>query len=655
MENAAMKLAGTGTYLRHVDGLRGVSVLLVVLYHAWPDTLPGGFVGVDVFFVISGFLITRLLLAEQAAGTLTYGGFLVRRVRRLWPSFALVVAATLALGWVILDGEALADLGRTVLAATGLSANWYFALTTDYFNEGLGRNLLLHTWSLAVEEQFYLLYPLLLVFLTRIKGGVLAGLCALWTLSFGSVLVFGASSEAFFATHLRVWQLASGALLWCAMSGGFLDGVFGAMTESSKSWLGRAGLGLILLTALLMPRSLWWPSALALVPVLGAVLCIWFPLRGLEAKWLTGLGLISYALYLWHWPVLKALEILWPRAPDGALVGAILISIGLAFLAWRYVEEPIRRGVLLGKSASLLSFAGVGALILAGVGWQYHAQNGFPDRFPSDIERILATSPDKRGGFLKCQRGPDALAKAFGIQFDHSQGSTDLVVCSFGDIEASEGLTLYWGDSHLGAIEREMAARAGKSALAGWSISLAACPALPGLARVKSAPADAVFCEEVQNAMADLISADRFSRTVLVSHWDEYARAGEIEPEVFDEKLDQFLKTVDGQTDLHILLDIPTHDFNVPAALARARKWPWMGPPNWLLRADHEGARAVYTDAMRAAAKARQLTLHDPLLAFCPEAVCLAEIEAGPLFYDATHPSEVGAAFLFDRLPALPQ
>jgi len=637
-------------YLRHIDGLRGVSVLLVVLYHAWPDSLPGGFIGVDVFFVISGFLITRLLLAEQAAGTLGYGQFLMRRIRRLWPSFALVMAVTLLLGWVLLDTEELADLGRTALSAIGLGSNWYFALTTDYFNEGLARNLLLHSWSLAVEEQFYLVYPLLLIWLSRFERGVLIGLCALWGISFGGVLFMGGTSQAFFATHLRVWELASGALLWLAIGGDKLPKV----TQAHGRWLARFGLMLIVLTAALMPKLVWWPSALALVPVAGACLCIGFPLRGLEARWLVGTGLISYALYLWHWPILKGLDILWPGAPDGIVALAIFVSIGLAYLAWRYAEEPIRRRRFLASGRSLLILAAGVSVIMAGIGWQYHAKNGFPERFPSDIASLQSTSPDRRAGLVKCKRGPQALSDMVGVHRDLKQGNNDVVICTFGDVREATDLLLYWGDSHLGAIEREMASRAWQTGQAGFVISLAACAPLRGLRNARSPDVDAAFCERVQDIILEEVASGRFGQTVLVSHWDVYAGNGQSSSAGFPDALEQTLQKLEGQTELHVLLDVPTHNFDVPGALVRFKKWPWTGTPKWLTRAEHERVRVPYLEPMQTAQKAGRLTLHDPVLAFCPDRTCLAEIEGQALFFDSSHVSQAGAAYIFDSLPDLP-
>ncbi|MEL7130018.1 MAG: acyltransferase, partial [Pseudomonadota bacterium] len=168
-------------YLRHVDGLRGVSVLLVVFYHAWPKSLPGGFIGVDVFFVISGFLITRLLVAEVIdTGRINYGRFLVRRVRRLWPTFALVVIASFLVGYLILGTDAYIALAEAALASLFFVSNWYFASGFDYFNEAQNQNLLLHTWSLAVEEQFYLLYPALIWAFGRRRSALRLAIGAVW-------------------------------------------------------------------------------------------------------------------------------------------------------------------------------------------------------------------------------------------------------------------------------------------------------------------------------------------------------------------------------------------------------------------------------------------------------------------------------------------
>ena len=639
--------AASSGYLRHVDGVRGVSVLLVVLYHAWPDLLPGGFIGVDVFFVISGFLITRLLLSEREAGKFSYGGFLLRRIRRLWPSFALVLAVTLGLGWVLLEPDALADLGRSALAAIGFGSNWYFALTTDYFNEGLEHNLLLHSWSLAVEEQFYLIYPLVLIWLARSGKALLAGLVLIWVLSFGAMLVSPAEVGGFFATHLRVWELASGALLWCMMA----RGIGANIGPERGRWLGLAGVLVLVGTALLMPREILWPSAWTIVPVVGAVMCIAFAWRGLEVRWLVGLGLISYALYLWHWPLLQGLGILAPRAPDGVVAGVVFLSIGAAWLAWRFVEEPIRRGHVLAGPKALLALFGGGAITLGLIGWQYHAKDGFPDRFPADIAAIASAGPDEREGGLSCKGGLERLNRVFGLTNDPDRSMPKFSVCWLGGDEPD---FLYVGDSHLGALSAAIALRATERGSSGLFITLAACPPVPDLDWSSEGAERLRQCDMMKAVLQDVIATGRIRRTVLVGHWDLYGGLTKTGLTEFNAVFERFVEQVSEQTELHVVLDVPTHDLDVPQALLRERKFPWLGRVNWLSADDHEQARAPYLAAMKAAAQQGDLVLHDPVPAFCPDKLCLAETADGPLFYDSSHLTQAGAEFLLDALPELP-
>ncbi|MEO9971521.1 MAG: acyltransferase family protein [Hyphomonadaceae bacterium] len=634
-------------YLRHVDGLRGVSVLLVVLYHAWPQTVPGGFVGVDVFFVISGFLITRLLLSEQAAGGFSYGGFLLRRIRRLWPSFALVLLVTLGLGWVLLEPEALADLGRSALAAMGFGSNWYFALTTDYFNEGLEHNLLLHSWSLAVEEQFYLVYPLVLIWLARGSNRLLVGLGLIWGLSFAAVLVSPADPGNFFATHLRVWELASGALLLVAISRGIAPDV----TPRISGWLGQAGLVLLVLVAFLMPREVWWPSVASLLPVLGAVMCIAFAWRGLEARWLVGLGLISYALYLWHWPLLRALDILMPGAPDGVVTGVILLAIGVAWLAWRFVEEPIRRGRLLPGPKALLALFGGGAIALGLTGWQYHMTDGVPNRFSVDLAATAAAGPDERLTELVCTGGLERLDRVFDLTSDPDRSMPTFSVCWLGGDEPD---FLYIGDSHLGALSSAIALRSSERGSNGVFIAQAACPPVPNLDWSFQGAEMLRQCDMMKAVVLDVIATGRIERTMLVGHWDIYGGNTETGLAEFNAAFEGFVEQVVDQTELHVLLDVPTHDFDVPQALVRGIKWPWLGSADWISREAHERARSPYLEIMKEAENRGALFLYDPVPMFCPDHLCLAETSKGPLFYDGSHLTQTGAEMLLDALPDLP-
>lgn len=643
-------LAARQGYLRHVDGLRGISVLLVVLYHAWPEAVPGGFIGVDVFFVISGFLITRLLLAEQSESRFSYTSFLLRRVRRLWPSFALVLLVTLGLGWVLLEPGALADMGRSALAAMGFGSNWYFALTTDYFNEGLRQNFLLHSWSLAVEEQFYLVYPLMLLWLAKSGKRLQLGLVAIWGVSLGAVFVLPRDPANFFVTHLRVWELASGALVWVVLSRGFA----GSVTPSARRWIGMSGLLLLVGAALLMPHELLWPSALTLVPVIGAALCIAFAWRGLEVRWLVGLGLISYALYLWHWPLLQALGILRPRATDGLIVGVVLLSIGVSWLAWRFVEEPVRRGrALIGNSRLLGVFVMV--TLSAGVfSWQMHARDGFPARLPAEVTMFSMAERDAFGQDVDCRIGLDDLARIYGLAPLDSAMGPEIQVCRFGGLTDGPPNLLYVGDSHLGAIQAEIARRGKHSGHAGLFIGLAACPVIPGVVWETQGAQKTRQCKIVQNILSAAIGSGDIEQIVLVGHWDIYGGATPTGLADFNEHFLRLAKAAAGKTDLHVLLDVPTHDFDVPQALIRSVRWPWLVKPDWLTREKHELAREPYLAVMQEIVQRGEVVLHDPVPVFCPEEVCLSADEEGALYYDGSHLTRSGAAFLLDSLPDLP-
>jgi peptidoglycan/LPS O-acetylase OafA/YrhL len=634
-------------YLRHVDGLRGVSVLLVVLYHAWPDLLPGGFVGVDVFFVISGFLITRLVLSEQAAGEFRYGGFLLRRIRRLWPSFALVLIVTLGLGWILLEPDALADLGRSALAAMGFVSNWYFALTTDYFNEGLAQNFLLHSWSLAVEEQFYLFYPLVFIWLGRTPQTLFWALLTIWGVSFGAMLLGPQETAAFFATHLRVWQLASGALLWVGVS----RGLGRNLPDEVASWIGVLGFALLLVTARLMPGELFWPSAISLLPVVGACLCIGFAWSGLRARWLVGLGLISYALYLWHWPLLKGFGILFPRASDGAIAAVIMASVGVSWLAWRYVEEPVRRGRIFGSQGQLLGIFAAVTLLFGVLGWQFHAKQGFASRFPVDIAAIANVGADDRVSGMTCTGGLERLERSFDLSLGTGETRPEFSVCWLGGDEPD---FLYVGDSHLGALDAAIALRAKERGSNGVFFTLAACPPVPDFDWNFQGDETLRQCDMMKAVLRDVLATGRIKQAVLVGHWDIYGGKTETGLAQFNAAFERFAREVSEQTELHVLLDVPTHDFDVPQALLRERKFPWLGRSNWLNTAQHEAVRASYLALMREAAKRGVVVLHDPVPAFCPEDVCLAETADGPLFYDASHLSLIGTEFLLDALPDLP-
>ena len=336
------------SYRPDIDGLRAISVLAVMFYHAEFEGFSGGFIGVDVFFVISGYLITQMVLNDFEEGDFSIAHFYQRRVRRILPALLVMLAATVPLAYVFLSGDVLADYSASLLGATWFSSNFVFWSEAGYFDRASEFKPLLHTWSLGVEEQFYLFFPALFWVLYKLKW-LIPGLAAAVVSSFLVALV-GLSEDAewpFYMLGSRAWELGLGAMLAVVL----------AHTQFSKVWLSGlwaellalSGLLAIIVPVIIFSELTATPGPLLLVPTLGACLLIWLTpttryLRGmLSLKVLVGLGLISYSLYLWHQPVLVFGRIIISEALGfGCRIALLLGTLPLAILSWFYIERPFR-------------------------------------------------------------------------------------------------------------------------------------------------------------------------------------------------------------------------------------------------------------------------------------------------------------------------
>ena len=386
----------TPRYRSDIDGLRAVAVLPVVLYHAGVAGLPGGFIGVDVFFVISGALIGQILFAEIDAGTFSLVGFYERRARRILPAFLVCLAATLLAGWWVLVPESAAELARSAVAsAVFLSNLWFYVQAQDYFDAPAATKPLLHTWSLAVEEQFYIVFPWLLIgvaALSRRLGGRLPlrefGIAALLAVSL-ALAVRGTTHHpqaSFYLLPTRLWELLVGSLIVLPAAANLR--VPGPLADC----LGAIGLAMIAVPMVLYSPATPFPGLAALPPTLGAALVIvagrdGYPTmtaRLLGSAPLRAIGLVSYSLYLWHVPVI-VLGRAWLGADPGLAVriGMVVVSLVLAVLSWRWVERPFRTAPGVRPSARLLKAyggaLGAGLVAVFGVAWA----NGSAQRAPA--------------------------------------------------------------------------------------------------------------------------------------------------------------------------------------------------------------------------------------------------------------------------------
>ena len=380
-------------YRPDIDGLRAVAVLAVVAYHAWPRALGGGFVGVDVFFVISGFLITRILLAPD----FSFASFYARRVRRIFPALLIVLAATAAIGATFLPPDNLRNLLVHTIGGGLFVANIVSYHDVGYFNGVAELKPLVHLWSLGVEEQFYLLWPVLVWLAVRKK--VLAPAIAIVAVASLALFLWWSERDpraAFYLSPARFWELLAGAML--------------VRTAVPERWRGAAaatGLALIAASAVLLSAETELPGMLMLVPVAGACLVVASPGahragRLLASRAAVAIGLISYPLYLWHWPLLSLLRN-FDRAPSTAAICAtVALAFVLATLTWRTVERPLVALRLRPLAATLA------AAMLAGVGLAAAAREAMPAE-SNEIANAACTAryPFRPDGLWFCRLSKD--------------------------------------------------------------------------------------------------------------------------------------------------------------------------------------------------------------------------------------------------------
>lgn len=400
-------------YRPDIDGLRALAILPVVAFHAFPRYAPGGFVGVDIFFVISGYLISLIIFRSLARGDFSFAEFYAHRVRRIFPALILVLVACYVIGWFVLLPDEFKLLGKHIAASAGFVQNFALQRETGYFDVASELKPLLHLWSLAVEEQYYLGFPLFVWLLWRKGLNVLTGVALIASVSFllSRKGVHADMVKAFYWPQSRFWELMAGALLayvqvfkaWPDFLTRFLHWtlfnrvIFRRIPESShqpqvlRNLAAGFGLVLILASIATYNAKMPWPGSRALVPVVGAVLLIaagpqaWINRHFLALKPLVWIGLISYPLYLWHWPLLSILRIVESGLPGREWrIATVALSFVLAALTYWLVERPVRYGTKRAwKNAALF----LSLLVVGYVGFNAYERNGLEFRVKETVRR----------------------------------------------------------------------------------------------------------------------------------------------------------------------------------------------------------------------------------------------------------------------------
>lgn len=493
------------SYQAEIDGLRALAVLAVMLFHA-DLGVSGGFVGVDVFFVISGFLITRLIVEEVRAGCFSLADFWARRVRRVIPALALLLTATALPAFVLLSPDELKHFSLSAFASAALSANIFFWRSGGYF--GLDEYPLLHLWTLGIEEQFYLLFPIASLLVLRYRSGLFVFLLTaafLVSLVASELIVQWKSPASFYLLPTRGWELLLGALV-----ANFVHGSDATETGRTGDAVAGSGLALILWSMLAFDEGTKFPGLWALLPTVGAALVIVGCQRGglvqrlLAAAPLVGIGLISYSAYLWHQPMLAFARIAARRdLTAGEATIALLLSLVLGYLSWRFVEMPMRRrrlppGKALALFVGVVGVTGAAALLVV-------AQAGFPDRFAPSALRYADVFPQY----------VERYAKRFSAC--SPQAAPALAACTLGR-SGPQTIALV-GDSHAGAFAPALDAILGRYHQRGIMIYPAGCPPMVEDASSR----DPGECSETYESVVEYVKGEPDLETVVLSaRWVYY-------------------------------------------------------------------------------------------------------------------------------------
>ena len=368
-------------YRADIDGLRALAVLAVIFFHAGVPGFSGGFVGVDVFFVISGFLITSIILKDIHTGKFSIAKFYERRIRRIFPALFPVIAFTVVVGFFIFDPGSFKELGKSIIATTFFSSNILFLREVGYFDADAITKPLLHTWSLAIEEQFYIFFPLLLIAIHRFSESryfqwlLGIGLVSLLTSIYG---VYTNQAATFYLVPTRAWELLFGSI--------FALGVIPQLqTTFHRNLFSIVGFSLIILSIWRYSEATLFPGAAALAPVLGAGLIIYSGIGGGESaisklltlKPLVFIGLISYSLYLWHWPLIVFIKYLSIKdLTPLEITGIIVSSLTVSTLSWKFIEQPFRlKQMLFRERKKLFAISCVVMIAFSGIGGGIYLQN----------------------------------------------------------------------------------------------------------------------------------------------------------------------------------------------------------------------------------------------------------------------------------------
>lgn len=634
-------------YRPDIDGLRAVAVILVLLFHLGLG-VPGGYVGVDVFFVISGFLITGIINRQMEQGTFSFLDFYGRRARRILPALFVVLLATSIAATIILLPSDLVRYGKSLISALLSVSNFWFWSQGGYFGTISEMAPLLHTWSLGVEEQFYIFLPLVLLLLYRWtphKVRLLLVIAGLGSFLAAAVFVRTRTPEVFYFSPFRAWELLLGSVL-------AIGKLPVADDRRHGQWLAVLGLLMIIVPAMTFTSETLFPGPAAALPCIGTALILWASssssspvTRLLSARPMVFIGLISYSLYLWHWPLLVlAKHVLGEDLALPVRLGLGVLSFLLAVLSWKFVETPFRTRTRIGSRQMAMATSSAVA-ILAAVSAIIWSSQGMPGRFPAEIVA------------LDQARARDVLRAEC---IDYLRGIDVNSACKLG--ASGRATVLVWGDSYAHAMLPAFDAALKDMNLSGLFVAESGCPPLPS-ATVSFKGRDNWRCREFNQQVLKLLSTTKSIDTVLLSGaWDAYTveKSGyalrvksrfssEESLEQGVEDLVTTLRRTSAVKQVVFVGQVPSYDWNVPCRmlLDRLNNRPSssMTQSAWLSRS------AASRGAISTIVRSGSISFIDSSEYFCSTGVCRYADETGqPFYWDNGHINQRGANYMAPAL-----
>ena len=492
----------TPKYRSDIDGLRAIAVLSVIFFHSGFSIFSGGYIGVDIFFVISGYLITTIIVREIASDDFSIAKFYERRFRRILPPLTIVIAVSLIVGSILLPPDGVIDLGKSAIATALFSSNILFYFESDYFGGAAEMKPLLHTWSLAVEEQYYIFFPLLLMLIARKDTKhYLRWLIILGALSFiaGVTLTSINTSAAFYWIPTRAWELFVGSIL-------ALQVIPSPSKRVIREFNSFLGITMVAFGVFLFTPETFFPGFAALLPTIGTALIIHSGSGGgssiykaLSLRPIVFVGLTSYSLYLWHWPVIVYTKIFSIKEPSASVMMLMLAVIFiLSILSWKYIESPFRKKIFFESRHSLLVASAVVSLAITVCGIIYIINDGYPNRLPSDIAYISGKKDHKWLHWKSCENVVNRIKESQNL-------------CDIGRKNERTSFIL-WGDSHAMALASGINLSALTVGSRGMIATQSACPPLLSIERPNR-----TSCNQFNQTVLKLISVTPEIETVILA------------------------------------------------------------------------------------------------------------------------------------------